>query len=286
VAQCLEGVGHQVIVADPNYAPMYPHRRRRVKTNRRDAETLARACRQGTYRPAHRVSAARRDLRQQLTVRELLVRTRVRAIATMGALIRSEGLRVRRGAAEGFGARVAALTLPPALATTLKPLLTVLEAVDTAIAEADARIGAVAATDPVVQRLTTVPGVGPVTAAAFVATLDDVERFRGAAQVASYLGLVPSEASSADYRRRGPITKAGDGRLRWLLVQAGWTVWRSRRAAAQPLRAWMRQLAARRGKFVAVVAAARRLAGILYALWRDQTTFTTDRGPARARPAA
>jgi transposase len=286
VAQCLEGLGHEVIVADPNYAPMYPERRRRVKTNRRDAATLAQACRLGAYRPAHRVSAAQRQIREQLTVRDQLVRTRTRAIAVGGALIRGQGLRVHHGEAEAFRARVEALPLPRELEATLAPLLTVLRTVDEEIAEADALIAQLAATDPVVQRLTTAPGVGPVTAAAFVATLDGVGRFAGAHQVESYLGLVPSEASSADYRRRGHITKAGNGRMRWLLVQAAWNIWRSPRAEAQPLRAWARQVATRRGKHVAVVALARRLAGILYAMWRDETPFTTARRSTRQRPAA
>jgi transposase len=286
VAQCLEGLGHAVIVADPNYAPMYPERRRRVKTNRRDAVTLARACQLGAYRPAHRVSARQRRIRQQLTVRDVLVRTRTRIIAVMGALVRSEGLRVRPGAADQFGARVAALALPADLPTTVTPLLTLLATVDAQIAEADARVAQVAASDPVVQRLTTAPGVGPVTAAAFVATLDTVARFTSPHQVESYLGLVPREASSADYRRRGHITKAGNDRLRWLLVQAAWSIWRSSRAEAQPLRAWGHQVAARRGKHVAVVAVARRLAGILFAMWRDETAFTTERRGARRKPAA
>ena len=97
VAQTLEACGHEVIVADPNYAPMYPERRRRVKTDRRDARMLAEACRVGTSRPAHRVSAEQRQVRRQLRVRDLLVRARGRTISLMRALVRSEGLRVRAG---------------------------------------------------------------------------------------------------------------------------------------------------------------------------------------------
>ena len=70
VAQTIEGLGHEVIVADPNYAPMYPERRRRVKTDRRDARMLAEAARLGSYRPAHRVSAEQRQVRRQLLVRD------------------------------------------------------------------------------------------------------------------------------------------------------------------------------------------------------------------------
>jgi transposase len=80
----------------------------------------------------------------------------------------------------------------------------------------------------------------------------------------------------------GAITKAGNTRLRWLLVQAAWGVWRDRPAASAPLQRWATGLAARRGKGIAVVALARRLAGILFALWRDGTTFDPVRVGQRA----
>jgi len=277
VAQCLEALGHEVIVGDPNYAPMYPERRRRVKTNRRDARTLATACRLGAYRPAHRVSAEQRRIRQQLTVRDVLVRSRTRAMAMTGALVRAEGLRVRSGAPEQFLARLDGLTLPPALHATLSSTRALLTTLDAEIRQADEAIQQIAGHDPVVARLISAPGIGPVTAAAFVATLDRADRFAGAHQVESYLGLVPSEDSSADYRRRGHITKAGNPRMRWLLVQAAWAVWHSKHADAQPLRAWAQRIAHRRGRSVAVVALARRLAGILFAMWRDETPFEAAR---------
>ena len=283
VAQTLEGLGHEVIVADPNYAPMYPERRRRVKTDRRDARMLAEAARLGSYRPAHRVSAEQRQVRRLLGARDLLVGARRRTIAHVRALARSEGLRVRAGDADRFGTYVRALELPPELRTVVDPLLTVWEQLTEQLQAADAQITAIAQTDPVVQRLTTVPGVGPLIATAFVATLDEAGRFGGARQVASYLGLVPSEDSSADRRRRGHITKAGNPRMRWLLVQAAWAAMRTRRADAAGLRAWADQLAKRRGTRIAMVALARRLAGILFAMWRDKTTFGVT---GRSRDAA
>ena len=210
VAQTIEGLGHEVIVADPNYAPMYPERRRRVKTDRRDARMLAEAARLGSYRPAHRVSAEQRQVRRQLLVRDLLVRARGRTISLMRTLVRSDGLRVRTGDADQFGRYVSALELRDTLQATIAPLLALWEQWTAQLAEADAQLEATVASNPVVQRLTTAPGVGPVIATAFVATLDEAGRFGGAHQVESYLGLVPSEHSSADRRRRGHITKAGN----------------------------------------------------------------------------
>jgi transposase len=98
VARHLESLGHEVIVADPNFAPMYATRARRTKTDRRDARTLMEACRLGAYRVTHRVSDARRHLRAELAVREALVRTRTWYIAVAKALVRRDGLRGARAA--------------------------------------------------------------------------------------------------------------------------------------------------------------------------------------------
>ena len=86
---------------------------------------------------------------------------------------------------------------------------------------------------------------------------------------ARVLGLVPSERSSGEQRRVGRITKTGNARARYLLVEAAWRILRSKSADTAALRAWALTIAARRGKRIAVVALARRLAGILYAMWRD-----------------
>ena len=112
VARCLEALGHEVIVADPNFALMYATRSRRVKTDRRDAQALMDACRLGAYRPAHRTSDAQRQVRAELAVRDALVRTRARFISLMRTLLRREGLRVRSGMASKFPQRVAALSVP------------------------------------------------------------------------------------------------------------------------------------------------------------------------------
>jgi len=106
-----------------------------------------------------------------------------------------------------------------------------------------------------------------VTAVAFLVTLDEASRFQGAHQVESYLGLVPMEWSSSETQRRGHITKAGNGRMRWLLVEAAWRVLAGQKGlAASPLRSWAERIAQRRGRSIAAVALARRLAGILYAV--------------------
>ena len=283
VAQCLEGLGHEVIVADPNFAPMYATRVRRVKTDRRDARTLAEALALGAYRPAHRVSVARRHVRAELLVREALVRTRTRYIAIAKALVRRDGLRVAGCAAEHVMTRIAALPLSPALAAELAPLMTVCAPLTAEIDAADARIAQVMREDATAARLATAPGVGPITATAVVATIDDIARFRTAHQFEAYLGLVPGERSSGEKRRIGRITKAGNPRARYLLVEAAWRILRTKTSDTAVLRAWAQRIAVRRGKPVAVVALARRLAGILFAMWRDTTAY--DPRQLRVAPA-
>ncbi len=271
VAQTLEGAGHEVVVADPNYAPMYGEIRRKVKTDRRDVAALAEANRRGWYRATHRVSAAQRTVRQILRSRRRLVGMRSGSVSLMRALLRQDGYRLPSGSAERVPARLARLPLSGALTTTLAPLRRMIEALTHEIAEVDARLQTYVATDPVVQRLQSVPGVGPVVALTFRAFIDDVTRFRSAAQVSAAIGLVPREDSSAERRHRGHITKAGPRELRSLLVQGAWACWRSARSAS--LRAWVERLAARRGRRIAVVALARRLSRILFALWRDGSVF-------------
>lgn len=287
VARHLEGLGHEVIVADPNYAPMYATRARRVKTDKRDARTLAEACRLGAYRVAHRVSPARRHVRAELAVREALVRTRTRYVSLAKALVRREGLRVPSSEAELVMQRILALELSATLENELLPLVHVLAPINAEIAAADRRIGAFLAADPSVALLATAPSIGAITASAVVATIDDITRFRSAHEFEAFLGLVPGERSSGEKRRIGRITKAGNSRVRYLLVEAGWRILRAKGADTAALRAWAIGIASRRGKRIAVVALARRLAGILYAMWRDGHAYDQSRvRPPRVRLAA
>jgi transposase len=279
-------LGYEIVVADPNFAPMYATRTRKVKTDRRDARALQEASLLGAYRPAHRLSDARRHVRGPPAVRDALVRTRTRYIALTRALLRRHGWRVPTGSAETFMRRVVALPLPGRLLSEVAPLLAVMRPINQQLAYSDGAIEAVTRSDERVQRLQTVPSVGPVTAAAFVATIDDAQRFHRAHEVEAYLGLVPRELSSGEHQHRGRITKAGNTRMRWLLVQVAVSILRCRHAQTDALRTWATGITARRWKKIAVVALARRLAGILYALLRDGTTYAARTVPHRGARAA
>src|SRR5918992_2073960 len=131
VARYLEELGHEVIVADPNFASMYATRSRKVKTDKRDARTLAEACRLGAYRPAHRTSDRQRHVRAQLAVREAMVRTRSRYISLISTLLRRDGLRLHNsGHAPTFLKRLERLELSAPLREEIAPLVLLLESLN------------------------------------------------------------------------------------------------------------------------------------------------------------
>jgi transposase len=283
VAQHLERLGHEVIVADPNYASMYGSRSRKVKTDKRDVAALAIACRRGIYRAAHRASAAARTLRQTMRVRRQLVQVRSGLISLLRAVLRQEGMRLPSGSAERVLQRLDRAAVPAAVTEVLEPLREVLEQLTTTLTRTDETVETRATQDPEAQRLMTAPGVGPVLALTFQGVMDAPARFGGdAARASAFVGLVPREDSSAERQHKGHITKCGPGDLRALLVQASWGIWRGRSDAGADLRTWAQTLAARRGRRIAIVALARRLTRVLYAMWRDRTEFTPRRRTAVA----
>ena len=283
VAQQLESLGHEVIVADPNYLPMYGSRSRKVKTDKRDVAALAIACRRGIYRAAHRASAAARTLRQTMRVRQQLVQVRSGLISVLRSVLRQEGIRLPSGGAERVLQRLDRVAVPATVTAVLAPLRAVISHLTTTLTTADQAVEARATADAVTQRLMTAPGVGPIVALTFHAVLDVPGRFGGdAGRASAFVGLVPSEASSAERQHKGHITKTGPRDLRALLVQASWVIWRGRSAAGDELRTWAQALAARRGRRIAIIALARRLTRVLYAMWRDQTEFTPRRRAAVA----
>lgn len=273
VACYLETLGHEVIVADPNFAPMYATRDKRIKTDKRDARTLCEACKLGAYPPAHRTSDRQRAVRAHLIVRDTLVCTRAKYISLMNALARREGFRLKRGPSPSFASRVAQAELPDHMMAQIEPLLALLELLNEQIKKGDEHLAQIVKEDAVVKRLCSVPGVGPVIATTFAATLDDASRFQKAKHVRSYLGLVPREYSSGERQRRGRISKAGNNRARSLMVEAAWALLRWKTEKNRVLHEWTQRIAQRRGKATAAVALARKLAGILFAIWRDGTEY-------------
>jgi transposase len=126
------------------------------------------------------------------------------------------------------------------------------------------------------QRLMTVPGVGPIVALSFIATVDDAARFAKATDVGAYLGLTPRRYQSGEVDYSGRISKRGDGAMRALLYEAA-NVLITRVQRFSPLKSWAVRLAARKGFKKAAVATARKIAVVMLRLWRDRTYFAWTR---------
>jgi transposase len=251
------------------------------KTDRIDAEILARAVEKGGLPKAHLLSKARQRLRLELSVRRALVETRAQYITTLRGLARTNGVRLASCDTKNFVANLRKTNLDPVLRELTGPIAQVLEQVDAALARSELRIQSEVEKDQTIQLLMTVPNVSVIIAAVFVSVIDDAHRFRDAHQVGAYLGLVPSEKSSGEKRRLGSITKQGNSYARATLMQASWGLMRLGRSD-DPLQQWANAVARRRGKFIAAVALARRLAGILWAMWRNDTVYDAARVGTRS----
>jgi transposase len=264
--------GNQVLLIDTTRSREMGVGHHRRKNDRIDAEVMALAVERGGIPLAHLLSPHRQELRRQLSVRRALVETRAQYVTTIRGLVREYGCTLRSCDTEQFVANVRKAKLSDEVRATVEPLIAVLGPLEVQLAAVEQRLQELCAAEPVVAQLTTTPGVGPIVAASFVSVVDEARRFRTAHQVESYLGLVPSEDTTGGKRRLGAISKQGNSYLRAVLVQAAWTILR-RPGRTDPLQRWALAIAERRGKRIAVIALARRLSGVLWAMWRDGTVY-------------
>lgn len=270
VHDLLTSWGNQVLLVDTTRSRQLGIGQHGRKTDRIDADVLARAVERGGIPMAHVLSPHRRELRRQIGIRRALVQTRANLVTTMRGLAREDGHKLPCSTTANF-VRTARKTLDSTLLTLLEPLLMTLEVLEPQLAAVEQELGKLCSKEPVIAQLTTAPGVGGLIAASFVSVVDDAKRFKSAHQVESYIGLVPSENSSGGRRRVGAISKQGNPYLRALLVQGAWAVLKA--SEDDPLRRWGEAIVKRRGKRIAVVAVARRLVGILWAMWRDGSVY-------------
>lgn len=278
VADAARELGHETRVVPATMVKTLGVGARRTKTDQRDARVLSEVSCRIDLPTVHVPKTESRQRKTMCGMRDALVGARTKVINTVRGWLRGQGKRLAKGSRATFTERVRAVceSQPPSY---VERQLKVIEALTVEIAEADLEVGSWSEADETCQRLMTVPGVGPLTAIRFVAALDDVKRFENAHQVESYLGLVPGESSSSERQQRLSITKAGPSALRWVLVQAAWALrTRCRKAEAIPLQRWALQVEQRRGKRTATIALARKVAGILYAIWRDGTVYDGGRG--------
>jgi transposase len=246
-------------------AKIAAQRVRKQKTDRLDAQHLLQLLVEDRFPKLWVPSPENRDLRQLLWHRHRLVPMRTRVKNQLQAIAMNEGVRRQHQLWSKQGrAQLELFALAPWAARRRHDLLQLLDQLTPQIAELSQAIGQEAERRPEVQRLMTHPGVGPITALAFVLGLGTPQRFRCGKQVGSSLGLIPCEDSSAGKQRLGHLSKPGNTLLRFLLVEAA-------QAAVRCDGEWRRRfvhLAMRRQRSIAMAAMARKLAVSLYWLWR------------------
>ncbi len=259
----LAELGYELWIGDP--AEIKTRRVRKQKTDRQDAQLLLKLLLEDRFPRVWVPSPENRDLRQLLWHRHRLVQMRTRIMNQLQAVAMNEGVRRKKGLWSKSGrAQLESFLLAPWAARRRQDLLELVDRLNPSIEQLSTAIEQEAEKRPEVRRLMTHPGVGPLTAMAFVLIIGSPERFRCGKQIGSYVGLIPCEDSSAGHQRLGHISKQGNSLLRFLLVEAA-------QAAVGHDPDWRRRflhLAIRRERRIAKVAMARKLAVRLYWMWR------------------
>jgi len=253
------------------------------KTDRNDARGMAQMMRAGLYRPVHVKTLRSQKLRMLLTHRQLLQSKAIALENDLRGTLRNFGLKVGMVGTVKFEARIKELVENlPDLAVLVEPLLVVRRVLREQIAVLHRRLLAIVKDDEVCRRLMTIPGVGPVVALTYRATVDVPARFRNSKAVGAAFGLTSAKYQSGEINRSGAISKCGDEMMRVMLYEAA-QILLVRSTKWCWLKAWAMQIARRQGMKKAIVALARRLAVIMHRIWVDGTEFRwTREGAATA----
>jgi len=254
---------YELWVGDP--AQIKAKRVRKQKNDRQDAQLLLKLMMEDRFPRVWVPSVENRDLRQLLWHRHRLVQMRTRVMNQLQAVALNEGVRRKKALWSQAGrSQLESFRLGPWATRRRQDLLQLLDQLNSSIAPLTAAVEQQAAQHADAQRLMTHPGVGALTALAYVLIIGSPQRFRCGKQIGSYLGLIPCEDSSASRQRLGHISKQGNVLLRFLLVEAA-------QATVRVNTDWRREflhLAMRRERRIAKVAMARKLAVRLYWMWR------------------
>ena len=252
------------------------------KTDRNDARGIAQMMRVGLYRPVHVKTLRSQKLRMLLTHRKLLQSKAIAIDNDLRGTLRNFGLKVGMVGKLKFEARIKELVENlPDLAVLVEPLLVVRRVLRQQLGILHRRLLAIVRDDEVCQRLMTVPGVGPVVALTYRATVDVPTRFHNSKAVGASFGLTPSTHQSGESERTGAISKCGDEMMRVMLYEAA-QIMLVRSTKWSWLKAWAMKIARHRGMKKAIIALARRLAVIMHRIWVDGTEFRWTREIAAA----
>ncbi|MDA9410475.1 IS110 family transposase [Bradyrhizobium sp. CCBAU 45384] len=251
------------------------------KTDRNDARGIAQMMRVGVYRVVHVETLRSQKLRMLLTHRKLLQSKAIAIENDLRGTLRNFGLKVGMVGTVRFEARIQELVeMIPDLMGLVEPMLVVRRALREQMVILHRRLLAIVRDDEVCRRLMTTPGVGPVVALTYRATVDVPARFRKSKSVGAVFGLTCSKYQSGEIDRNGSISRCGDEMMRVMLYEAAQSMLRSKKWCW--LKAWALQIARRRGMKRAIVALARRLAVIMHRIWIDGTEFRWTQEPTAA----
>jgi transposase len=250
------------------------------KTDRNDARGIAQMMRVGLYRPVHVKTLRSQKLRMMLTHRKLLQSKAIAIENDLRGTLRNFGLKVGIAGKTKFEARIKELVENlPDLAELVEPMLVVRRTLCEQIVILHCRLLASVRDDEGCRRLMTTPGVGPVVALTYRATVDVPARFRKSKSVGAVFGLTCSKYQSGEIDWGGRISRCGDEMMGVMLYEAA-QVMLTRTNKWSWLKAWAMQIARRRGMKKVIVALARRLAVILHRIWVDGTEFRWTREQA------
>ena len=243
------------------------------KNDRNDAVGIARIMQCGWYKEVRVKDLDSHAIKALLVSRALLVKMKRDLENQIRGLLKNLGLIIGRAKMTTFLERAKELIAgKPALIAAVEPLLRAREALERQIDDLDRKVLALARSEPDVRRLMTTPGVGPITALCYLATIDDPTRFKKSRDVGAYVGLTTRRYASGEIDRTGRISKCGDAMLRSYLYEAA-NVLLTRVAKWSALKAWGMRVAKRSSLAKAKVAVARKLAVILHRMWIDGTEF-------------
>jgi transposase len=244
------------------------------KSDRNDAAGIARIMQTGWFKEVRVKDLDSHSVRALLASRALLVKIKRDLENQIRGLLKNLGLVIGRAKFNVFEVRADELVAGrPELVAAVRPLLEARKAIEQQVGDLDRKVLKLARYDAQVRRFMTAPGVGPITALCFKATIDDPTRFKRSRSVGAYVGLTSRRHSSGEVDWSGRISKCGDAMLRTYLFEAA-NVLLTRVPKWSALKAWGLRLAKRNGLRKAKVAVARKLAVILHRMWIDGTEFT------------
>ena len=243
------------------------------KSDRNDAFGIARIMQCGWYKEVRVKTPESHAVKALLVSRALLVKIKRDLENQIRGLLKNLGLVIGRAKMMVFAVRVEELIEDrPEQAIVIRPLLEARKTIEQQIGELDRKVMKLARADSQVRTFMTAPGIGPITALMFKATIDDPKRFRRSRDVGAYIGLTPRRYASGEVDWTGRISKCGDALLRCYLFEAA-GVLLTRIPRWSSLKSWGMRLAKRNGLKKAKVAVARKLAVILHRMWIDSTLF-------------